>query len=395
MRARFEPRVSGVGLQRRYAVRVANRAVRVGVDVTPLLGSRTGVGQFVGTLVDGFAGNAAVELCPFTVSVRGWRSTSGKTSQRWPMPARPLRALWRKSNLAPIEWWTGSLNVVHGTNFVVPPSKQAVQLVSVHDMAAVRFPKLCTPDTLQYPGLIARAVARGAHIHTDSVFVANEVIDHFAIEPARVHTIHLGLPPKSHAVNPCIPKHAGVGDAAPYVLAVGTVEPRKDYPTLLRAFGLLAANDPDLRLVIVGQSGWGERAFGEALALLPPKVSARIDRLGFVDERERIRLLAGASLLVYPSVYEGFGLPPLEAMAAGVPVVATAVGSLPEILGDGARFVPPARVDELAEAILCVHSDSVVRAGLVSRGHQRAARYTTKAMIDGFSSLYSQLGGLK
>jgi glycosyltransferase involved in cell wall biosynthesis len=384
-----------VGLQRRYAVRVANRAVRVGVDVTPLLGSRTGVGQFVGTLVDGFTGDAAVELCPFTVSARGWRSTSGKTSQRWPMPARPLRALWRKSNLPPIEWWTGSLDVVHGTNFVVPPSKRAVQLVSVHDMTTVRFPELCTPDTLQYPGLIARAVARGAHIHTDSVFVANEVIDHFAIERARVHTIHLGLPAKRAVISPCTQREAVVGDESRYVLAIGTVEPRKDYPTLLRAFGLLAANDPDLRLVIVGQSGWGERAFGEALALLPSKLSARIDRLGFVDEPERIRLLAGASLLVYPSVYEGFGLPPLEAMAAGIPVVATAVGSLPEVLGVGARFVPPANAEELAEAIHCVLSDSTIRAGLVSRGFEKAAQYTTNSMISRFSNLYVQLGGFR
>jgi glycosyltransferase involved in cell wall biosynthesis len=374
-----------------YAVEVANGVVRVGVDVTPLLGRRTGVGQFVASLIEGFATNGAVALKPYSVTARGWRSRELETSQRWPMPARPLRELWRRTNAAPIEWWTGPLDVVHGTNFVVPPSKRAVQLVSVHDMTTVRFPELCTRDTLQYPGLLRRAIARGAHVHTDSAFVATEVVEHFGIDPAKVHTIHLGLPALGAEAGEkfTTPSHKG----PPYLLAIGTIEPRKDYPSLLRAFGLVAPSHPDLRLLIVGQTGWGEQAFAEALAQLPKEVSARIDRRGFVDDQARNNLLHGASLLVYPSVYEGFGLPPLEAMAAGIPVVATTAGSLPEVLGDAALLVVPGDHVALAEAIQRVLMDSDSSSELVEKGILRAADFTVDAMTHNFTRLYQDLGG--
>jgi glycosyltransferase involved in cell wall biosynthesis len=321
------------------------------------------------------------------------------------MPARPLRELWRRTNAAPIEWWTGPLDIVHGTNFVVPPSKRAVQLVSVHDMTTVRFPELCTRDTLQYPGLLRRSIACGAHVHTDSAFVAAEVAEHFAMDPAKVHTIHLGLPTMnapatnapamnapvmSRAVeNFATPLHQG----PPYLLAIGTIEPRKDYPSLLRAFALLAPSHPDLRLLIVGQTGWGEQAFFETLGQLPKEVSARIDLLGFVDDHERTSLLLGASLLVYPSVYEGFGLPPLEAMAAGVPVVATTAGSLPEILGDAALLVASGDHAALAEAIQRVLRDSCLASNLVEKGLLRAADFTVDTMISRFTGLYQELLG--
>ena len=371
---------------------MANGVVRVGVDVTPLLGRRTGVGQFVSSLVEGFADSSAVELYRYSVTARGWQSPEANTSQRWPMPARPLRELWRRTNAAPIEWWTGAVDVVHGTNFVVPPSKRAVQLVSVHDMTTVRFPELCTADTLQYPALLERAIARGAHVHTDSAFVAAEVVEHFRIDPLKVHTIHLGLPVNALRVDRDSTPPSRSPEVPPYALAIGTIEPRKDYPSLLRAFALLASSDLHLRLLIVGQMGWGEQAFSEALAQVPEAVRARIECRGFVDEQQRIRLLRGASLLVYPSVYEGFGLPPLEAMAAGIPVVATTAGSLPEILGDAALLVAPGDHRALAEAMLSVRVDTRFSEDLVRNGYHRAALFTLEAMIEDFSRLYRELG---
>ncbi len=398
-------------------MRVANGGVRVGVDVTPLLGQRTGVGQFVNSLIEGFPDspdgndsihdrdNGDVTLQRYCVTARGWRSGGARPSQRAPMPARPLRELWRRSNLAPIEWWTGPLDVVHGTNFVVPPAKRAVQLVSVHDLTTIRFSELCTPDTLQYPGLLKRAIARGAHIHTDSAFVAAEVIEHFAIDPVKVHTIHLSVPNavlggsvdadnSYRSANTLQTQAAGTAEkatGAPYVLAIGTIEPRKDYPSLLLAFAHLAYTNPDLRLLIVGQSGWGEPAFNHALAQLPKELRARIDRKGYVAEVDRTRLLRGAALLAYPSVYEGFGLPPLEAMAAGVPVVATAAGSLPEVLGDGALLVPPGDHVALAEAMQRVLTEPAFCAELVLKGSQRVANFSPETMINNFTQLYRSL----
>ena len=171
--------------------------VRVAIDVTPTLGQRSGIGHFVSELVEGIGraeadGGRPIELVPYAVTFRGRGSAT--TRQRGPMPARPLRAFWTRADTPPIEWWTGTVDVVHGTNFVVPPARRAAALVSVHDLTPVRFPELCTPDTLQYPGLIRRAVARGAHVHTDSQFVADEVCDWLNIDTDRVHAIAPGIP---------------------------------------------------------------------------------------------------------------------------------------------------------------------------------------------------------
>ena len=126
-----------------------------------------------------------------------------------------------------------------------------------------------------------------------------------------------------------------------YCLAIGTAEPRKDLPGLVRAFGAVAERQPDVALVLAGPPGWGEEALDSAIAA--SGVRERIVRTGWVEEPDLAALLSRASLLAFPSLYEGFGFPPLQAMRAGVPVVATRAGSLPEVLGDGALLVERGR----------------------------------------------------
>jgi glycosyltransferase involved in cell wall biosynthesis len=304
------------------------------------------------------------------------------------MAAQPLRQLWRRADWPPIEWWTGPVDVVHGPNFVVPPSRRraATELATVHDLTCVRFPELCTRDTLQYPDLIRRALRRGAHLHTVSQFVADEIVEVFAVEPARVHVVPNGIDP------------IGEGDAAAgraragadrYVLAVGTIEPRKDLPLLVDAFDQVAAIDTDVRLVVAGQDGWGSGAFDAALERAHHR--DRVVRPGFVDDRTRADLLAGAAVFAYPSKYEGFGLAPLEAMAAGTPVVATRAGALPEVLADGARFVAPGNAAELAEALHSVLDDAGERDRLVNAGRARARHFSWDACADGVVNLYRRL----
>ena len=365
--------------------------VRVAYDVTSLLDARTGVGAFAGEVLTRVAGVEDIEVVGYSVSWRGHAVDgllpSGVHKARGPMAAQPLRQLWRRADWPQIEWWTGGVDVVHGPNFVVPPSgKGAAELVTVHDLTCVRFPELCTRDTLQYPDLIRRALRRGAHVHAVSGFVAGEAVDVLGVDPDRVHVVPNGLDPIHQGDANAGRTRAG---AERYVLALGTIEPRKDLPLLVDAFDEIAADDRDLVLVVAGQDGWGAEAFTAAVERA--RHSDRVVRPGWVDDRARADLLAGAGVFAYPSKYEGFGLAPLEAMAAGTPVVTTRAGALPEVLGDGARFVDPGNVHDLAAALQSVLHDSDERERLVRSGRAQAAQYSWDSCAAGIVNVYRRL----
>lgn len=304
-----------------------------------------------------------------------------------PLPATWVRELWDRGSARPrAEDWTGTVDVVHATNFVAPPARAPV-VVTVHDVTFMRFPELCTADTLRYPRLLGRAIARGATVHTPSEYVAEEVREHFDVDPDRVVAIHSGVP-EVVGGDPEAGRRAAGGNR--YVLALGTIEPRKNLTTLVRAFDLVAQSDPDIRLVLAGPRGWDATNVDSEIARSPSR--DRIEQVGFVDHARRADLLAGASVFAYPSLYEGFGFPPLEAMQSGVPVVASDAGSLPEILGDAAWLVSPMDVDGLAGALTALVTPETERgAEFVARGHTRVARYSWDLTADRLMTLYRSL----
>ena len=365
--------------------------LRVAVDATPLLGVRTGVGVFCEWALACLARREELEMSAFAVS---WRRRGGirphlpagvRMVDR-PMPARPLHRAWGVGTLPPVEWWTGPEDVVHGTNFVVPPTRRAARVVTVHDLTPVRFPEMCDDYTRTYPHLVRRALAQGAWVHTPSRFVAAEVVELLGARPERVVAVHHGIPLDPCAAPPppgALPEPAR---GAPYLLALGTVEPRKDIPTLVRAFDAVAGQVPDLRLVVAGPEGWGETAYYEAVRRAAHR--DRIVRLGWVGGDQRSALLRHATVYVYPSLYEGFGFPPLEAMVAGVPVVTTTAGALPEVVGDGAELVAPGDADALAAAVLVLATDPPARERAVARGRAHTARFGWERTAAGLSDLY-------
>ncbi len=375
----------------------ASGPLSVGFDATPLLGRPTGVGVFCAGALGGLAVREDLDVSAYAVS---WRRRQGidervpagvRTAQR-PMPARPLHAAWARMSVPPIEWFIGGVDVVHGSNFVVPPTRRAARVVTVHDLTVTRFPELCDAPTLAYPQLIRRAVDDGAWVHTPSEFVAGEVVAEFDIDPARVRAVHHGLPDlagpgPTDSESSASPWEALLPEGCRrYVLAVGTIEPRKDYPLLVRAFGAVAAAHPDVALVIIGSDGWGAARLGEAIEGSP--VRDRIVRPGYLDDGALAGALRGAAVLAYPSKYEGFGFPPLQAMAAGVPVVATAGGAVPEVVGDGAWLVAPGDTDGLAEQLIRALSGGDDVTDLISRGRARSAVFSWERCADGLAGLY-------
>jgi glycosyltransferase involved in cell wall biosynthesis len=293
-----------------------------------------------------------------------------------------------------VERFIGAVDVVHGTNFVVPPTAVAAAVASVHDLTPVHHPELCDPATLAYPGLIRRALEHGAWIHTDSAFVAAEVMESFGADPARVRVVNPGVP----GLAPVAEDHAEAflrrllpPGMVRYCVAVGTAEPRKDLPGLVRAFGAVADRHRDVALVLAGPPGWGEDALTAAVDASP--VRGRIVRTGWLDESDLSALLHRATLLAYPSLYEGFGFPPLQAMRAGVPVVATRAGSLPEVLGDGALLVPARDDDALAEALDTCLGDETLRRRLVHDGRAWSSRFSWDRCGEELEVLYQDAAG--
>jgi glycosyltransferase involved in cell wall biosynthesis len=360
--------------------------ITVGLDATPLIGDRTGIGVATAGMLRSVSSHTVITAMGYGLTSRGWRRLTAvlppavRMGSRWPMPAGPLLRSWKRFDWPTVERWTGPLDVVHGTNFVVPPTRRAARVVTVHDLASLHFPELCTPTARRYPDLIRRAVRTGATVHVATQFGASEVTDAFGAPEDRVAVIPFGVDP------PSLPP-AKRADRAPYVLGLGTAEPRKDLPLLVAAFDALATTHPDLELHLAGSPGWGEEALQAAVANASHR--DRIRRLGWVADTGA--LIAGASVLAYPSLYEGFGFPPLEAMARGVPVVATIAGALPEVLGGAARLVAVHDRDALTGALDDVLSRPEEAQRLSDAGLRRVAALPWSATGDSLVELYTRL----
>jgi glycosyltransferase involved in cell wall biosynthesis len=348
--------------------------VRVAIDATPLLESPTGIGRVTRATIEALIAHTDLDIACYSVTWRGRGRMQdacppGATAHARPVPARLAHRLWARTAIPWAELLAGDADVVHGMNYVAPPTRRASTVVSVHDLTFLHHPEWCTATVLRFPRLIQRAIDRGAFVHTGAEAIAAEIREAFDVDDDRVVAVHHGLDRDlgETALGGGVATIAGT-----YVLALGTIEPRKDYPTLVRAFDLLAADEPDLRLVVAGGEGWGSDEYHRVLATA--RARDRIVSLGYVDESTRRNLLRHAAVLAYPSAYEGFGLPPLEAMQVGVPVVTTDAGALPEVVGEAAEIVGVGDASALAKAMLNA-LDPARRAELIRAGTENIRRF--------------------
>lgn len=266
--------------------------------------------------------------------------------------------------------------VYHDTA-VFPPAGLDVPVVStVHDISLIKHPERHPRERVWFSELFfKRRLAHAAHVITVSEFTRGELIEETGIAPQKVTTVHLAQGahffrrPRSQVTE--ILKQRGWPEE--YVLFVGTLEPRKNIQLIIEALPMLKH---DIPLLLTGWSGWGDRQWWDKIGELG--LQKRVILTGYVDEETLACLYAGAAAFVYPSIYEGFGLPVLEAMACGCPVLCSNTTSLPEVAGDAALLVDPHDPENLAHELEKTLCDSDLRESMISAGLQRAALFSWK-----------------
>jgi len=360
--------------------------MRVAVDATPLAGPRSGIGHFTNEVLSALATHEPqIDVLPYVLSGRAFVDRMRRNGhergpgRHLPVPAGLAVRWWSEHDSPRFDRILGHADVVHGTNFVVPPMRRAARVVSVHDLTFIRRPELCRPEVLAVVPLVRRALTNGAWAHTLTEAVAAEVREEFRTD--RVVAVHPAVPrldapaqaqPSAH-IEPVL-------DAGPYALALGAAEPRKNLLALVNGF----PRDSRLRLVIAGPPGPDSPALATAAA-----AHGAVTVLGYVSDAERTVLVRNARVLVHAAIDEGFGFPVVEAMTAGVPVVCTRTAVLEEVAGDAAEFVVDGWEDA-AEQILATAFDDARRGTLIGAGTARAARYSWAATAHGLADLYGR-----
>jgi len=337
--------------------------VRIAFDVSPLSHVRTGVGNYVVGSVRGLVEVGADVVAFAPVSARGKRriedALGGLDVERH-LPVLPLahgwRTAWSRLQRPAAERWLGNFDVLHFSDWMYPPQRSGVRATTIHDLVPLRYPEWTHGRTVRMHGAKYRNAVRTANLFLcNSEYTATDVHQLLDVERERICVAHPGYADVFRAEG----ERADLG--GPYILTVATLEPRKNLETLLAAHARLGDG---LALAVVGAEGWGPQ---------PLLDRPRVIKLGYVSDAELARLYRGASVFVYPSRFEGFGMPVLEAAASGAPAVASAHPSLDEACGDATVRADP----ESAEAIAAAIEEALRRRDeLVAKGLAHAARFS-------------------
>ena len=362
--------------------------MRIVIDYRPALRARTGIGEYIHQAIKALARTGRDDITLFSSSWKD-RPAPDLTSelpnvhivdQR--IPVRALNIAWHRLGWPPVEAVAGgSYEIAHSPHPLLLPSRAAAQLVTIHDVHFLSHPERASQEARRdYPALAAVHARRADRIVVSSQFASAEVQRAFNIDASKIAICPAGAPEWPEAMS---------GDAQGYILFVGTLEARKNVGGLLEAYGRMLSRVPAApRLVMAGGTTADSAPWLEQIGR--PPLAGHVDYLGYVAADRREGLFRGARLLALPSFEEGFGLPALEAMAAGVPVVASNRGALPEVVGSAGLLIEPELTDELSFALERIVSDEGLREHLSRLGIHRAAEFSWARTASAIRQAYEE-----
>jgi len=348
--------------------------LRLCVVGRPLVGNRTGIGVHTAQIASRLQFDDAVTIA----SHRAIEDREGLDHCHMVVDPAPLGVLWQQA-LLPGVVRREECDVLWAAHTTLPLSLSIPAVSSLHDFTSITMPHRHRLKTILSFNLFIRAsLEKAVKIASASTIAADEAMRGFGIPSSKIEIVYNGV---DEFFRP------GEDEREDFILYVGTLEPRKGVPDLLEAWHQLGSRP---RLVLAGDPGWGTtpllRRAREARAI----ESGHLQIMGFISRDELRSLYQRCALFVYPSHFEGFGLPPLEAMACGAPVVTTTGGAIPEVVGDAAEIVRPGMPDDLSAAIRRVLSSAKRRSELVGRGHERVRQFSWSTAATRFAELFRE-----
>ena len=376
------------------------RLRRIAIDYTAAVRQGGGIGRYTRGLVHALTATPLRDEYVLLVAGRGNDPELDSPCfhiRNLPIDERYTNIIWHRAGLPfpKVEWFTGPIDIFHSPNFVLPPVARASTVLTIHDLSFIRVPQCAEPSLREYLArVVPKAVTRADRVLADSHNTKKDIIELLEVSPDKVDVVPAGVDDRfrpvadSNSLETVRRKyHLGKG---PFILSLGTLEPRKNFTGVMEGYALLKHEQKlPHRLVIAGGKGWLCEGIFETVRRL--QLEDEITFAGFIEDKDLPALYSLADLFAFPTLYEGFGLPVLEAMACGTPVVTADNSCMPELVGDAAILIDARDTEGLAEAMGQVISDQELRDSLIEQGLARARLFTWPQAAQKLLEAYNRL----
>jgi len=371
----------------------------IGYDMRFISGTNSGVGLYTINLIRSILKSGA------NVALKMLYSRSNKKNGyviRWEdrrtrdyfvdLPNRLISGLWAFAGWPHVDYFIGEIDIIHSTNYTLIPATRARKVITIHDLSFLIFPEFANKGArIHFARKIRDYCVRADQIWADSLNTKNDIVDMLAVQPEKIEIIY---PIISDSYRPIEDGDQlkrslnSLGLDRPYILFVGNLEPRKNLVRLVEAYERSGIAG-DYALVIAGAPGWSNRAIHDRIDGSP--VRKHIIKLGYLHDSDLVAVYNGARYLIYPSLYEGFGMPPLESIKCGTPVIAGNNSSLPEVVGDAGLLVDSCDIDAIADAVKRLAYDDSLRRSLRGNCGLQAAKFDGKLIAAEALAAYGKL----